>query len=207
MISPLPNDDDSLDLKVTAHKSRNPLTAGTRMVANASEPVFFWRPHEENGYLGQWFASPFTTPSPINSDETVTFQNCETYMMYHKAILFNDISVAKQILLAANDPKEVKALGRKVRGFNEAKWGEKKFEIVVAANREKFGQHVHLKEQLLKTEGREIIEASPMDKIWGIGFGKENALKNRYRWGKNLLGKALMQVRDEYIADQEKERK
>jgi ribA/ribD-fused uncharacterized protein len=177
------------------------------MAAKPSEPIFFWRPHEEHGYLGQWFPSPFTTPSPVNPEENVTFQNCETYMMYHKAILFNDILVAKEILVAANDPKEVKALGRKVRGFNETEWNEKKFEIVVAANREKFTQHVHLGEQLLETEGREIVEASPMDKIWGIGFGKKNALKNRYRWGKNLLGKALMEVRDELIAEKEKEKK
>jgi len=205
--SPVSNDHDSQDLKFTTDLFRRPLTAATRMVANASEPIFFWRPHEEYGYLGQWFPSPFTTPSPVNSEETVTFQNCETYMMYHKAILFNDFAIGEHILAAANDPKQVKALGRKVRGYNEAKWDENKFEIVVAANREKFRQQVHLREQLLETEGREIVEASPMDRIWGIGFGKENALKNRQRWGKNLLGKALMQVRNELIAEKEKEKK
>ena len=174
------------------------------MVASASDHVFFWHPHEENGYLGQWYSSPFIAPASVNSGELVTFQNCETYMMYHKAILFNDVPIANQILKAAKDPKQVKALGRKVKGFNHSTWDEKKFEIVVAGNREKFKQHAKLREQLLETEGKDIVEASPMDRIWGIGFGKKNALKSKAAWGENLLGKALMQVRDELLAEKEK---
>jgi len=170
------------------------------MTPRSEEPVYFWRPFEDNGYLGQWFTAPFTVPSPT---DPITFQNCETYMMYHKAILFNDSAIAKQILDAADDPKSVKALGRKVSGFDQEKWDKKKFEIVLAANREKFAQHPALREQLLLTEGKELVEASPMDKIWGIGYGKANALKNHYRWGKNLLGKALMQVRNELLAEKE----
>ena len=169
-----------------------------------SQHIFFWRPHEEHGYLGQWFSAPFTTSSPLSPYENVTFENCETYMMFHKAILFNDIPISKQILEAADDPKQVKALGRKVRGFDQEIWDKKKFEIVIAANREKFSAHAQLREQLLETAGKEIVEASPMDRIWGIGFKKENALKNQHRWGKNLLGKALMQVRDELISEKEK---
>lgn len=117
--------------------------------------------------------------------------------MYHKAILFDDAEVAQEILHAGDDPKRVKALGRKVNGFDERIWNERKFGIVVDANREKFRQNEELRELLLATQGRELIEASPMDKIWGIGFGKTNAMKNKARWGKNLLGKALMQIRDE----------
>lgn len=161
------------------------------------EAIYFWRPFEENGYLGQWYSSPFTTQCPLDPDKTITFQNCETYMMFHKAILFNDLNVAEQIIDAADDPKAVKALGRAVTGFDQKKWDEKKFEIVVNGNREKFRQNEELKNLLLETKGREIIEASPMDRIWGIGFSKANAMKNKHRWGKNLLGKAIMQVRDE----------
>jgi len=162
-----------------------------------SEAIYFWRPFEENGYLGQWYSSPFTTQCPFDPDKTVTFQNCETYMMYHKAILFNDLKVAEQIIDSADDPKAVKALGRMVKRFDQTKWDEKKFEIVVNGNREKFRQNEGLKNLLLETKGREIIEASPMDRIWGIGFSKANAMKNRHRWGQNLLGKAIIQVRDE----------
>ena len=166
-------------------------------------PVFFWRPHEENGYLGQWYSAPLATPSPIDQDQTITFQNCETYMMYQKAILFNDPDVAQEILKSADDPKLVKALGRTVKGFTQTVWDEKKFEIVLTGNLEKFRQNPELKELLLATEGRELVEASPMDRVWGIGFGAKNALKNRHRWGQNLLGRVLMQVREELLSERD----
>ena len=121
-------------------------------------------------------------------------------MMYHKAMLFNDIDIADQILDSGDDPKAVKALGREVKGFDQSAWDEKKFDIVVEANRLKFRQNENLKKLLLETEGKHLIEASPRDRIWGIGFGKTNAPKNKHRWGKNLLGKALMQVRAELLS-------
>lgn len=123
--------------------------------------------------------------------------------MYHKAILFNDPDVAQEILKSADDPKLVKALGRTVKGFTQTIWDEKKLEIVLTGNREKFLQNSELKELLLSTEGKELVEASPMDRIWGIGFGAKNALKNRHRWGRNLLGKVLMQVREELLSEQD----
>jgi ribA/ribD-fused uncharacterized protein len=121
--------------------------------------------------------------------------------MYLKALLFNDNDVANEILDAGEDPKKVKALGRLVKGFNQATWDARKFGIVVQANREKFRQNATLRGRLIETGERELVEASPMDKIWGIGFTKANALRNKARWGQNLLGKALMQVRDELIAE------
>src|ERR1700737_3929963 len=119
-----------------------------------NEPIFFWRPHEEHGYLGQWFSSPFTTPSPLNPSTPLHFKNCESYMMYHKALLFNDHAIAAQILAAAEDPKQVKALGRQVKGFEQGVWNDKKFGIVVQANLEKFGQSEVLREWLVQTGGR-----------------------------------------------------
>jgi ribA/ribD-fused uncharacterized protein len=174
---------------------------------NCSEeagPIYFWRPHEEYGYLGQWYPSPFKTVDHIDPEIFLELQNCETYMMYHKAILFNDLDIADQILGSAEDPNAVKALGRQVKGFDQSIWDEKKFEIVVSGNREKFCQNEKLKILLLKTDGRELVEASPRDRIWGIGFGKNNAPKNKHRWGKNLLGKALMQVRAEFLLEGKK---
>ena len=171
------------------------------MTAQSEEPVYFWRPFEDNGYLGQWFTAPFTVPSPT---DPITFQNCETYMMYHKALLFNDHTIAAEILFSTSDPQTVKALGRKVHNFDEKTWNANKYEIVLRANREKFKQNEKLRKVLLETGTRELVEASPMDRIWGIGFGKANAEKNRYRWGKNLLGKALMQVRRELMEEENK---
>jgi ribA/ribD-fused uncharacterized protein len=161
------------------------------------QPVYFWRPHEEHGYLGQWYASPFTTPSLDDQNQPLEFQNCETYMMYHKALLFNDLEIAAEILASTDDPKTIKALGRQVKGFNNETWNKNKFAIVVSGNREKFSQNPDLKQLLLETGTREIIEASPLDKIWGIGFSKSQAHRNKSRWGQNLLGKAIMQVRSE----------
>ena len=119
-------------------------------------------------------------------------------MMYHKAILFSDIEIAERILLA-EDPKEVKALGRLVRDFDDEVWKRERMGIVMEGNRVKFAQNEELREMLLRTGGRELVEASPTDRIWGIGFGKGNAEKCRERWGMNLLGKTLMMVRDELL--------
>jgi len=177
------------------------LLAKTMARAAQNDPLFFWRPHEEHGYLGQWWSSPFTAASPIDSTTQLRFKNCESYMMYHKAILFNDAKVADEIFDAADDPKQVKALGRLVKGFDQATWDASKYDIVVQANRYKFSQNLDLRTRLLETEGRELVEASPMDRIWGVGYAKGKALQNRARWGQNLLGKALMQVRDEIIAE------
>lgn len=118
--------------------------------------------------------------------------------MYHKAILFSDIEIAEQIL-RAEDPKEVKALGRLVRDFDDGVWKKERMGIVTEGNRLKFAQNDELKEMLVRTERRELVEASPMDRIWGIGFAKGNAEKSRERWGMNLLGKVLMIVRDELL--------
>jgi ribA/ribD-fused uncharacterized protein len=176
------------------------------MTSNKLEPVYLWRPSEENGYLGQWWHAPFTLPSPLDPTQKVTFKNCETYMMYHKALLFNDRAVAQQIITSGSDPKTVKALGRKVRNFEEGKWDAAKFGIVVQANREKFEAHKGLRDALLGTGERELVEASPMDRIWGIGFGKARAGANRGMWGQNLLGKALMQVRKELQAEEDEKK-
>lgn len=170
--------------------------------------VFFWKPHEENGYLGQWYPAPFIATSNADTpDEIITFRNCETYMMYHKAILFNDLETAQRILDAADDPKAVKALGRKVRDFVESTWDDWKYDIVVEGNRQKFQQNPELKALLLATGQKELVEASPLDRIWGVGYGKVKALENRSKWGRNLLGRALMKVREELKEQNEKDQK
>ena len=121
--------------------------------------------------------------------------------MYHKALLFNDSDVATQIL-AATTPIEVKALGRQVKNFDDEIWKENRYRIVKEGNILKFTQHSDLKEKLLATKGKMLVEASPRDRIWGIGYGAKNALANKERWGLNLLGLVLVEVRDEMLNEQ-----
>lgn len=120
-------------------------------------------------------------------------------MMHQKGLLFApDDPVTKQILGqpgAVPNPRAIKALGRKVPNFDEKIWHQERFKIVVAGNYYKFTQNPDLKEQLLDTGDRELVEASPMDRIWGVGFGAKNAGKMRHKWGLNLLGKSVMEVR------------
>ena len=122
-------------------------------------------------------------------------------MMYHKALLFNDSDVATQIL-AATTPIEVKALGRQVKNFDDEIWKENRYRIVKEGNILKFTQHSDLKEKLLATKGKMLVEASPRDRIWGIGYGAKNALANKERWGLHLLGLVLVEVRDEMLNEQ-----
>ncbi|KAK0381843.1 oxidoreductase family protein [Colletotrichum limetticola] len=123
------------------------------------------------------------------------FAEAEHYMMHAKALLFTDPTVALSIL-KADHPRKVKALGRKVRNFNEALWNENRERIVREGNLLKFRSAPELRKKLLATGDRELVEASPMDRIWGIGFSPDKAPgSDRGRWGLNLLGKILMEVR------------
>ena len=124
-------------------------------------------------------------------------------MMYHKAKLFGDNQACERVLGASN-PGEAKAIGREVIGFNQELWNEKRFEIVVNANLAKFSQNKELSQFLLSTGNRVLVEASPVDKIWGIGLSQDNpASGNPNTWkGMNLLGFALMEVRDQLSVEQ-----
>ena len=158
--------------------------------------LFFWgHQKSKSGDLtsscfSQWWTSPFVV-------DKVKYNTAEHWMMAQKAFLFNDKEIFAKIT-AANSPVEVKALGRQVRNFDEAVWNAKRFEIVVAGNLQKFLQNKDLKEFLLNTKDRVLVEASPVDRIWGIGLAADNEkATNPKRWnGLNLLGFALMEVRD-----------
>ncbi|GHU25876.1 hypothetical protein AGMMS50256_01490 [Betaproteobacteria bacterium] len=158
--------------------------------------IFFWgHQKSKNGDLtsscfSQWWAAPFFV-------DNVKYSTAEHWMMAQKALLFEDADTYNKII-SAKSPAEAKALGRQVSGFNEIIWKEKCFEIVVRGNLYKFTQHEDLKEFLLKTKDRVLVEASPLDKIWGIGLAADNEkIENPKLWkGLNLLGFALMEVRD-----------
>ena len=157
--------------------------------------VFFWG-HRKGKKIGktcfsQWYEIGFEVDGHK--------YNCaEQYMMAQKAWLFKDLEIFAKIL-DSTDPKEIKALGREVKNFDPVKWNERKFEIVKKGNLSKFGDNPELREFLLSTDDKILVEASPYDKIWGIGM-KEGTpgIDNPANWkGENLLGFALMEVRDE----------
>jgi ribA/ribD-fused uncharacterized protein len=119
-------------------------------------------------------------------------------MMVSKAKLFGDDKMISEILKAST-PAEAKKLGRKVKNFDAELWEQHKFQIVVEGNFHKFTQHPALKIFLLNTAEKVLAEASPMDAVWGIGMAEDNPeVHNPVSWrGENLLGYALMEVRDQ----------
>jgi len=145
--------------------------------------------------LSQWYAAPF------NADGR-SFPTAEHYMMVGKAELFGAHDIAARMLAAA-DPGKAKALGRSVPGFDEKRWELARWEIVVEANLHKFSQHPALQSYLLHTDPQILVEASPVDSIWGIGLdAKSPAAVIPTRWnGLNLLGFALMEVRARLLGE------
>ncbi len=118
-------------------------------------------------------------------------------MMAGKAALFGD-SNAEAEAIAAKSPSEAKKIGRKISGFDENIWQEKRISVVVEANLKKFDQNPKLKQYLRSTGDSVLVEASPVDKIWGVGMAADHTdIENPSSWnGRNLLGFALMQVRE-----------
>ena len=156
--------------------------------------VFFWKPNAEvvdESCFSQWQPSPFS----VDADK---YYCAEQYMMAEKARLFDDEQVREEIM-NTSDPKLMRTLGRKVRNFNDEVWDKAKYSIVLNGNYYKFTQNKEMMDFLLSTGDKILVEASPMDTIWGIGLGKDNEkAHNIASWrGKNLLGFALMEVRDE----------
>ncbi len=140
--------------------------------------------------FSQWWPASF-------SIDGVTYASAEHAMMAGKARVFGDDDSETRIL-AAPDPRAAKAAGRAVRGFDAQVWAAKAYDIVVAANVAKFDQNLQLREYLLTTAGRVLVEASPEDRIWGIGLAAQDpAAATASTWkGTNLLGFALMDARD-----------
>jgi len=118
-------------------------------------------------------------------------------MMAGKARLFGD-EAALKLIVRANTPAAAKKEGRLVKNFVSDVWDRHKFDIVVAGNYHKFSQHGKMKEFLLATGDKVLVEASPSDRVWGIGMGGDNPWAGTpSKWkGENLLGFALMEVRE-----------
>ncbi|KAF9256602.1 DUF1768-domain-containing protein [Marasmius fiardii PR-910] len=220
--------------KVPSTKSSK---VGTSTTSSASDNyIFFWKPDEKDyGWASQWYPSSFTlqmeipstrdepdsdtteTSKPASSFESSEFKECtfptaEHYMMFRKALLFGDASIAELILspsysgTSKSDLAHIKALGRQVQNFDEDTWQANRYQIVLDGNLAKFRQNPEIKEKLFNTGSRKHVEASPRDRIWGIGFGNASAAKmvnamslrgkEPEKWGLNLLGKALDETRN-----------
>lgn len=149
--------------------------------------TFFW---SNSSPFSNWHKSAFEM-------DGVEFNCAEQAMMYYKARLFND-DVAADKVMATKNPKEQKALGRSVIGFDNAIWEEDREKIMFDILSAKFSQNDDLKEALLKTEGTQLVEASPYDRIWGIGLDEfDPRAQDETQWrGLNLLGKVLDRVRE-----------
>ena len=159
--------------------------------------LFFWghQPSKDGvitkSCLSQWWIADFKV-------DDLTYRSTEHWMMAEKARLFEDEATLGRIL-AAKSPAEAKKLGREIGGFVPEVWEAQKYEIVKTGNLHKFRQHRELRQFLLATNDRVLVEASPVDTIWGIGLAADSAdAENPARWqGPNLLGFALMEVRDQ----------
>jgi ribA/ribD-fused uncharacterized protein len=157
--------------------------------------LFFWGNTSYPGAplgkecLSQWYAAPFT----ING---LLYRTAEHWMMAEKARLFGD-EATRAAILAATHPNEAKLLGREVQPYDENQWLQHRFGIVVAGNLAKFSQYPALALFLQQTGSRVLVEASPVDSIWGIGLAPDDPrAASPLTWaGQNLLGFALMEVR------------
>lgn len=161
--------------------------------------IFFWghQPSKDGTItktsFSQWWRSSFS----INIG---TYCCMEQYMMAEKARLFKDVETLEKIM-RSNNPKEIKVLGRQVKNFDENIWKKNRYSIILNGNYAKFMQNEDLRLFLISTKDSILVEASPYDKIWGIGMSSNNEnIENPLLWrGLNLLGFALMEVRDELI--------
>lgn len=147
---------------------------------------FYW-----SGPFSQWQRSEFEMDGR-------RFETAEQAMMYFKAILFADDETA-ELIMEAVDPGQQKALGRRVKNFSDTVWNNNKYEIVYRINLQKFSQNKGLRRKLFQTGERKLVEASPVDTIWGIGLEASVAdVTPEADWpGENLLGEILTKIRGE----------
>lgn len=157
--------------------------------------LYFWghRPSPDGrvgkSCLSQWWLAPFAVDGE-------TFATAEHWMMAGKARLFGD-EATRGAILAAETPKDAKDLGRQVANYDDARWAAARYDLVVEGNFHKFARHPDLAAWLRATGDQVLVEASPVDAVWGIGLDERHAdAPHPERWpGLNLLGFALMDVR------------
>ena len=163
--------------------------------------ICFHNPEEENGYLSNWYPSEFCI-------DEIPFTSMEQYMMYKKAVLFHDMKIAIKIL-QTSDVAEIKRLGRAVSGYDENYWNGVRQIIVYQGLMAKFLQNAKLKDLLLSTGDSILAECAVKDRAWGIGLSMKDVDRlDKAKWkGQNLLGYALMLVRERLQAKAWEQRK
>jgi ribA/ribD-fused uncharacterized protein len=155
-----------------------------------SEFEFFY-----GGVFSQWYRSDFV----LNG---MKFNCAEQWMMYQKAVLFGDPIAATEIMNAGH-PADQKAIGRRVKNFDAARWNNVAKSLIYQGNEAKFTQNPELLKALLATGDREFVECSPVDVVWGVGLGMNDERRHdRTNWrGTNWLGEVLTQLRNDLRAD------
>lgn len=153
--------------------------------------IGFHNPDEAYGFLSNWYLRKFSV-------DGIVFSSMEQYMMYKKAVVFNDSLIAEEIM-KSDDVALIKELGRKVAGYNDSVWNGMRQVIIYKGLIEKFRQNEELKDELLATDDCILAECAVKDTIWGIGLSMNDERRNDPgAWkGQNLLGYTLMLVRDE----------
>ena len=153
--------------------------------------VFFWsEKNKTTGIFSQWYKADME----ING---IIYNSCEQYMMHQKALTFKDFEIADEIL-KEEDPRTQKVWGRKIRNFNSEVWNKVCLDIVTTGNYAKFNTYPDFKRRLFETGNRTLVEASPVDPIWGVGLAENDPdILDESKWkGTNLLGISLMSVRE-----------
>lgn len=152
--------------------------------------IGFHNPEDPHGYLSNWYLSDFTV-------DGIQYTSMEQYMMYQKAICFHDEVIASKIR-NTDDVAKIKALGRKVRNYHDTIWNGVRQVVIYRGLLAKFAQNDELKALLLATGENILAECAVSDCIWGNGVSLKQNYQNLDDWkGQNLLGFALMLVRDE----------
>jgi ribA/ribD-fused uncharacterized protein len=149
--------------------------------------------------FSNWFRSPFVTIDEVAGK--LTFPSAEHYMMYGKAVCFGDAAAAEAIL-KAQDPRSAKRLGRQVKGFDAQTWNQVARRVVYRGCRLKFTQNPDCYEALVATRGTQLVEASPTDRIWGVGLAEDDdRILDPGQWrGTNWLGEVLTLLREDLLA-------
>jgi ribA/ribD-fused uncharacterized protein len=143
--------------------------------------------------FSNWHHSPNQFVDPITE---LSFNSTEQYFMWAKATFFGDKEIA-DLVVKELDQRKIKELGRKIKNYNNDAWECVRFGFMVYANYLKYSQNASMGNELLSTQGKILVEASPYDTIWGVGLGENDPhILSEENWkGRNLLGKALMKVR------------
>lgn len=169
-------------------------------MSQKSQEIFFTKAIKSNGYMNYLYPAKFEEIC-YESGEKRTYCCALHHFMYHKVRILDPTNkILLQVILEENDPKMIRTFGRQIRNYDGKKWSTHRYEVMLRGLRLQFTQNNDLKKQLVNTGNSMIYFASIIDGVWSIGYERDEAhVINRKKYGENLLGKALMQLRSELI--------